>query len=285
MAEIPSKFRSALNKWTSSRWFLLSLAGLGFLLPLIEPFILLLGGNSIANSLWPHAIRSLSWSFILREYSLLIFLCSIALTTTVLLLLKHEPKTWIRNIAIFSSGCIIGMILVFMLLDIAYLRGAFLLLPTLYGIILFNLLVVAGGIPKLPRRSFELSSKINRSLHLIGVLVAVWLVIPGLSAFAGLSPTPPEAPSSGYGSSPGPYDTTTTILPYSMPQEVEEIRGTYEEDIEFSIHLTVPINVNSTDLPLAIIAHGFANPFFETYVDWIEHLAAKGMVVAFIQYP
>jgi len=172
-----------------------------------------------------------------------------------------------------------------MLLDIAYLRGAFLLLPTLYGIILFNLLVVAGGIPKLPRRSFELSSKINRSLHLIGVLVAVWLVIPGLSAFAGLSPTPPEAPSAGYGSSPGPYDTTTTILPYSMPQEVEEIRGTYEEDIEFSIHLTVPIDVNSTDFPLAIIAHGFANPFFETYVDWIEHLAAKGMVVAFIQYP
>jgi hypothetical protein len=285
MAEIPSKSRSAFNKWTSSRWFLLSLAGLGFLLPLIEPFILLLAGNNIANSLWPHAIRSLSWSFTLREYSLLIFLCSIALTTTVLLLLKHEPRTWVRNTAIFFSGSIIGMILVFVLLDIAYLCGAFLLLPTLYGIILFNLLAIAGGIPKIPQRGSKLSSKINRSLHVIGVLIAVWLVIPGLTAFAGLSPTPPEAPSSGYGSSPGPYDTQTTVFPYPMPDEVEEIRGTYEEDIEFSIHLTVPQNTNFTNLPLAIIAHGFANPFFETYVDWIEHLAAKGMVVAFIQYP
>ena len=50
------------------------------------------------------------------------------------------------------------------------------------------------------------------------------------------------------------------------------------------MYIAQPIS-HEGDLPLAIILHGFANPFFESYVDWVTELASRGVVVAYIQYP
>ena len=35
---------------------------------------------------------------------------------------------------------------------------------------------------------------------------------------------------------------------------------------------------------MAILLHGFASPSFDSYHDWVEHLAARGVAVAYIQY-
>ena len=287
MAEISSRLRDALSKWSSSKWFPLSLAIIGFLIPLLEPLYLLAIGKNIASALWPHALSSLTWTNFLRDYSMIIFILMILVTCIVISLRKRQLSIWIKYCSILSCGIIFSLIFVFMLLDIAYLGGAFLLLPTMYGALLANLLILADGAPKLPKRGDLISSKINRILHLCGVLLATWLVIPGITAYAGLSPSPPSIPEGTYGSDPGPYDYETTIHPYVMPEEVQEIRGDIEGDIEFSVYLTLPVsqNTNFSKLPLAILLHGFASPGFETYEDWVAHLAAKGMAVAYIQYP
>ena len=47
MAEISSRLRDALSKWSSSKWFPLSLAIIGFLIPLLEPLYLLAIGKNI----------------------------------------------------------------------------------------------------------------------------------------------------------------------------------------------------------------------------------------------
>ena len=247
----------------------------GFFLVLLEPIILLLGGDDIGGALWPHAIRALSWSFILRELHLMIFAISIVITGLVIL--KRDWKNdWKRRIVSLSIGAIMGLILIFLLLDIAYLRGAFILLPTAYGILLLNMLIINWGLPSNPANWED--SKVGRSIHILGIIFAVWLIAPGLSAMAGLSPSPPE-----WDGGLGPHEFTTEISAYTMPAEVESIRGEYEADITFSVYLTIP-DVNG-EMPLAIILHGFANPQFSTYEDWVAHLASRGMAVAFIQYP
>ena len=52
-----------------------------------------------------------------------------------------------------------------------------------------------------------------RTLHVLGVFFAAWLVMPGVPALAGFAPTPPAAPTMGYGSVPGPY----TLEQYRSP--------------------------------------------------------------------
>ena len=92
----------------------------------------------------------------------------------------------------------------------------------------------------------------------------------------------------GYGAEAGPFDRTTVRYAYDLPDEVVAIQGPTEEDIEFSVYLTLPHLPEEPGIegvPLAILFHAFNNPSIDSYTDWIDHLSAKGMVVAYIQYP
>ena len=112
--------------------------------------------------------------------------------------------------------------------------------------------------------------------------------MPGVPAMIGIAPSPPEVPPFGYGSSPGPFETTMTVHPYEMPQMVDEIIMDEEQDIEFSVYLTLPELAPELPLdtiPLALLSHGWGYPVYDEYTDWISYLAARGIAVAFVQYP
>jgi hypothetical protein len=141
--------------------------------------------------------------------------------------------------------------------------------------------------PHIPRDSTK--ARLSKHvLHIAGVFFAAWLVMPGIPALIGMAPSPPSAPTLGYGAEPGPFETSMSIHPYTMPDAVAEIQDSSEADIDFSIYLTLPTLPNDIVLdsvPLAILTHGWGYPTYEEYTDWIAHLSAKGMAVAFIQYP
>ena len=59
-------------------------------------------------------------------------------------------------------------------------------------------------------------------------------------AVIGFAPSPPDAPSMGYGSFPGPYTVEQYRSPYVMPDEVASVQGDLEDDIEFSVYITLP---------------------------------------------
>ena len=157
------------------------------------------------------------------------------------------------------------------------LRDAFLLLPTIYGFIILCTALIIGGTPTNPFN--KANNTKDRTTHFLLVLLAVWLISPGLSAMAGLSPSPPELDLG-----PEKYSVTTNVHEYPMPEEVASIQGDYEEDVTFSVYLTLP-DGHQGEMPLALILHGFANPFFKSYVDWVETISSRGIAVAFVQYP
>ena len=252
------------------------LFGAGFIFALLEPLILLALGDDLGGAFWPMAKRSLEWTYFLRENHSLIFAFFI-LAIPFSYFRSDKASNLEKVIAIFVTGFVFGLLSIFMLLNWAYYRDAFLLLPTTYGFIILCCAMIIRGIPKNPFK--DTKDRFSNIAHILLVLVAVWLISPGITAMAGLSPSPPKLQMEN-----GLYEVEIKDYEYPMPEEVSSIQGDYEEDVVFSVYIALPKDHDGM-MPLAIILHGFANPFFESYVDWVETLASRGTAVAFIQYP
>ncbi len=250
---------------------------LGVLLPFLEPLTLLLLGDDLGGAFWPMAIRTLEFTMLLRENRSILFAIILLSTVTGLYTGRSENK-FTTVLSSFILGLTIGLFAIFVLLDMAYIRGAFLLLPTVYG---FIILICSIKIFGRPRNIFTgTRSKVSGLLNYSLVLFAVFLITPGLEAISGLAPQPPELVLTEE-----KFSIETEVHQYPMPNEVEEIRGDIEGDIDFSIYLVRPEKSQSEESPLAILLHGFANPGYSSYTDWAETLAKRGVTVAYIQYP
>ena len=266
---------------------------LGAVIALSESIYLLLLGEPIQNAIWPQAIRTLAWTFFLRQHiATITVLSAIILALSIWVAIRKQRGVQLHPLAIVCLLMLIGAIfaswIIFLLMDIRYIRGAFLLLPTIYGVLLLSAAIAVKGPPHLPKREQSKTEKTYTVLHLCTIFFAAWLVMPGIPALIGIAPSPPDTPSMGYGAQPGPFDSASIQYPYPIPELVSEIQGPTEEDIEFSVYLhlpQLPSDPGIEGVPLAILFHAFNNPSIESYSDWIDHLVGKGMVVAYIQYP
>lgn len=283
---------SAWAKFSSSNSFFPILYLIGIVLSVAEPILRYVSGKNVSDSIWPHAYRTLTWTMSLRANIFTLTLLMSVLLFLTFLVLQRQIKgqvnpIWANTVGVLLLGLLTGFLILFFALDQYYLRGAFLLLPTLYGFLFLSLLLMVGGFPHIPKDGKPLQVS-KHVLHIAGVFFAAWLVMPGIPALVGMAPSPPAAPTIGYGADPGPFTTSLSIHPYTMPQEVEDIREETEGDIDFSVYLTLPYlprDIPPQAIPLAVLSHGWGYPVYDEYTDWIAHLSAKGMAVAFIQYP
>ena len=188
---------------------------LGILVSIAEPIYLLITGSSVGGALWPMALSALDWTFYLREWRSELFGVILILTAIILTKCKDRGNLE-KSIATVVLGIVSGYLLVFLLLDIAYLRGGFILLPTVYGFIILYCVLIIGGLPKNPFN--KENKKLNRTLHIGFVFISVWLIGPGISAMAGLSPSPPEL-----NLEKGQYSVNTTVHEYPMPNHPARI--------------------------------------------------------------
>lgn len=266
---------------------------LGAIIALSESIYLLLLGEPVQNAIWPQAIRTLAWTFFLRQHIATIAVFSgLILATSIWAALRKQKGKELHPLLAIGLMMLIGSVLaswvIFLLMDIRYIRGAFLLLPTIYGVLLLASAIAVRGPPHLPKQEQNKTQKAYTVLHLCTIFFAAWLVMPGIPALIGIAPSPPDAPTMGYGAQAGPFDSVSVQYPYPIPELVSDIQGPTEEDIDFSVYLFLPQLPNDPGIegvPLAILLHAFNNPSADSYMDWIEHLVGKGMVVAYIQYP
>ena len=284
---------SAISRFVKSPLLGFFLFLFGVIVALFETIYLLILGNTLENAVWPLAIRTLEWTMVLRNnVPAVTTFAGLILAASMWLMVRRQQNKPINAgfayAAIICSGFIIGSYGVFVIMDLRYLRGAFLLLPTIYGVLLFSSAIIARGVPKLPKSKESGLDNFYSLSHLFAVFLAAWLMMPGIPALVGMAPSPPAKPIFGYGGEPGPFLEVLEIYPYELPENVTAIQGDTEEDIEFSIYLSIPIlpeDPGIDGVPLAILFHAFNNPSRDSYTDWIERLVGKGMVVAYIQYP
>ena len=288
-----SKAVSFLNRFSSSPSYPAVMIAFGAFVAMAESLLLLIQGESIENAVWPQAVRTLSWTFILREnVGIIALFCATFLAFCVYSSIQyHKGRRLSKPVqGLFFSliGAVIASWILFVIMDYRYIRGAFLLLPTMYGVVLLGTTIAVRGPPGLPDSSQDWKGKGAAIIHVFTVFLAAWLVMPGIPALIGIAPSPPLAPTMGYGAEAGPFDRTTIRYAYELPDEVLAIQGPTEEDIEFSVYLTLPHLPEEPGIegvPLGILFHAFNNPSIDSYTDWIDHLSAKGMAVAYIQYP
>ena len=279
------------STWRTSNWWQSVLFSLGFFLGLSEVIVRLAQGTGAVDAIWPHAVRSLEWTVVLRsstEQTLILFMAVPVFGYLVnRWKSEHERERGINEVLMTLLGLISGLIAIHFVMDVFYLKGAFLMLPMFYAWMLLWLLLLRSGMPRLRSTASEGIAP-GRVIHLMGVFLAAWMLMPGVPALVGFAPSPPDAPTIGYGSSPGPYETMRYSEPYTIPSDVAAIQGDREDDVLFSVHVTLPIIPEGTTvetLPLGILLHGFGYPDLDAYTYWIDHLAAKGMAVALLQYP
>ena len=264
----------------------------GALASIAQPIVLLLAGKDVNDAIWPHAYRALQATMLLRENLTLMFFCTLMLFFASLVAVQNKLKgkplpPVLHRSLLFAIGLFSGFTVLYFLLDVYYLRGAFLLLPTMYGVILFTSVLSVRGLPTLPMGDSK-KSFLSSLVHVGAIFFAAWLLMPGIPAMIGIAPSPPDAPRVGYGAEPGPFDTTMSVHPYEMPEDVAKIIMEQEEEIDFSVYLTLPEldpDLPLDTVPLALLSHGWGYPVYEEYTDWIAHLSARGIAVAFVQYP
>ena len=275
-----------------SRYLNPGLVFFGFIVAVIQPIFLSFSGEEINNAIWPHAYRALQATLFLGENVTLMTFCILVMLFSSFVAVQNnfkgkEPNILVQRTLLFTLGLVSGFTVLYFLLNTYYLRGAFLLLPTVYGVVLLCTILSLGGLPSLPGKDSS-KSITSSTVHFASIFFAAWLVMPGIPAMIGFAPSPPDAPIIGYGADPGPFDTTMTVHKYAMPEEVASIIMSEEEDIDFSVYLTLPElspDLPLSTIPLALLSHGWGYPVYEEYTDWIAHLSARGMAVAFVQYP
>ena len=103
-------------------------------------------------------------------------------------------------------------------MDARYLRGAFLILPTVYGVLLLSSCLIATWHSQVAPKENKKLENFYSVGHLICVFFAAWLIMPGLPAMMGFAPSPPPKPNFGYGSEPGPFEEVLFTYQYDLPK-------------------------------------------------------------------
>ena len=212
---------SFIHRFASSSKFPAAMIALGAFTAMAESLFMLIQGQSIENAVWPQAVRTLSWTFFLREnVALIALLSALFLGCCVYASIQHHrgrslPKA-VQAVAYTIIGAVFASWIIFVLMDYRYIRGAFLLLPTIYGVLLLGSALAIRGPPSLPEGTQNWKEKGTSILHILTIFLAAWLVMPGIPALIGIAPSPPSAPVMGYGAEQAfRSDNTSICLPFA----------------------------------------------------------------------
>ena len=209
-----------LHRFADSPQFPLAMMALGGFVAWAESLLMLVQGESIENAIWPQAVRTLSWTFILRENVLSIAFLS-ALFLGFVSTLPFNITGDIVSTSQFKQSSFTDW-RCFRIMD--HLRFDGLPLhPWSLSHASYNLRrgspwfsLAVRGPPGLPDSTQDWKGKTKTVLHVATVFLAAWLVMPGIPALIGIAPSPPLAPTMGYGAEAGPFDRTTSTLCLSI---------------------------------------------------------------------
>lgn len=272
-----------------STWFA---AICGFMVSILYLIIGLIFGISIENTLWALMISmAIAGLFLRMIIGWLAVIAFIALSFTILLSLRIRGHRFVSRhqwITAFIIGSTLPLVMAYLYFDIGVFRGAVMTVPFVLGMVLLSAtishIIVHEKLSKMdPSLIVKSDSPILISLFSV-ILLSLILILPNLSAVAGLKPEPPSRPTTGYGSGIMPYDVEAFSLEASYSTEISE--WWFEEEVtrNWKVHIYLPVNYESEEIGLAIFLHGFGGTDIENYHDTMVSLAGQGLVAIFPEY-
>ncbi len=268
--------------------FQLLWVAIGFTLGLVIIWWPMLNGTTLFNALFAYILASIGYAMGARDYVgwvpfLAIILVGIAGFTGRDLHQKPAEKAF-KCFTAFVIGWALSRAIIYFLLDIAFFRGSIAMLPFMFGSILLTGIV---GNMAINRPNFRMK-KILNLWHIFSygstLFVALFLILPNLIAVAGLLPTPPETPSTGYGSVDSPYQVEEFFLSPEYPENMTGWWDDWAQEQEWKVYVFVPVGLESESAGVAVYLHGYQGEKIEYYRDIMVSLAGQGLVAIFPQY-
>ena len=252
----------------------------------------MLFGISIESSLWDLMILMAVTELLLRMITgWLAVMALIGISLTILLSLRirgHRFASRHQWLTAFIIGGTFSLIIAFFIFDREVFVGAVMTVPFVLGVVLLS--AMTSHLIVHEKTSEVYSSLISKShfalkFSTLSVLVmSLILILPNLSAVAGLKPEPPSRPTSGYGSGIMPYEVEYISVEASYPTEISDWWFEAEVTRNWKVHLYLPVDYDSEELGLAIFLHGFSGTDIENYHDTMVSLAGQGLVAVFPEY-
>ncbi len=188
----------------------------------------------------------------------------------------------------FVIGLVVALSIVFMLLDVAFFLGAILTMPFILGAVL--LAATSGHAAAHPVIGTVDRSRLGRpeipniTGLLITGLLGLLLLLPNLTAMAGLEETPPARPDSGYGSGDMPFEVAHFSHSVDYPDNVTVWWDETAKAYDWRVHIHAPIDYDEETIGVAILLHGYSGEEAVLYEDSMISLAGQGLIAIFVQY-
>ena len=262
---------------------------------LVSGLFLLIGkifGVSIESSLWNLMIlMAVTGLFLRLVVGWLAIIAFIALSLTILLSIRirgHRLASYHQWVTSFIMGGTISLVIAYFIFDITVFRGAVMTVPFVLGMVLLSAMISHLIVHEKTSKIYSsLISKSDLTLKFSSfsvLLLSLILILPNLSAVAGLKAEPPSRPTSGYGSGIMPYEVEYFSVEASYPTEISDWWFEDEVTRNWKIHVYLPVDYDSDKIGLAIYLHGFSGTDIENYHDTMISLAGQGLVAIFPEY-
>ena len=277
------------RKMLTTTWFA---AICGFLVSGLFLAIAKVFGISIESSLWNLMILMAITGLLLRLIvGWLAIIAFIALSFTIILSLRirgHRFASRHQWITSFIIGGTISLVIAYFYFDMTVFRGAVMTVPFVLGMILLSAMISHSIVhEKISKMDSSLITKSDSPIliSLFSVLLlSLILILPNLSAVAGLKPEPPLRPTTGYASGIMPYEVESFSLEVSYSTEISDWWFEDEATRNWKVHMYLPVDYDSEKIGLAIYLHGFSGTDIENYHDTMVSLAGQGLVAIFPEY-
>jgi hypothetical protein len=265
---------------------------IGFFVGSSVIWVPLLSGKNLGNAVFDFAYAVIESTVMLRSFVGWLAFAGILLIGTTgyagFRLRKHAKAQLFLQSTAFVLGLTVSLSIVYFLLDLGFFLGAILTMPFILGAMM--LAATAGHAAAHPVLGQSKRSEIGRAEIpsiaglSITALIALVLLIPNLTAIAGLEPTPPAAPTSGYGSGESPYEVNHFSQSVVYPENVTGWFDKAADAYDWKIHIYAPKNYDRNSIGVAILLHGYTGEDATLYEDSMQTLAGQGLIAIFVQY-
>ncbi len=250
----------------------------------------ILSGASLYSALFDFAYASIDFAFAAR--SLVGWLAFLAIVLVCMSgwighhLRDREGGHWFRRFTAFVIGWALARAIIFRLLDQGFFLGAIVTMPFTTGA--FMLAAIVGHIASHKKLSRGLEGAKEYPISAVSIAtvlgISLLLTLPNLTAMAGLLPSPPPRPESGYGSAEFPYEVREHVFSTEYPESITQWWDEESQEYEWNIHVFVPFGIEEESVGVAIMLHGHDGEELDIYRDTLESLAGQGLVAIFPQY-
>jgi len=293
--------KEKLNLIISTRLLIL----LGFIIGFGPVIVLLFSGLNIEDALFEFAYYRIESALSLRQLEGYIIPLGLTIFISKQLIFEKTNITEkiSKDISLAISQLLLGYFLaystLFLLLDLSFFFGSVASMPFVLGffIILIVVDMISSNNELIDALKISFNDKKNNFSKMqiiaiieVGLLLAAGLALalPNTWDMSGLAANQPEIESGHWGNMDSQYAMIETTIPVFTSQPEFQYWPSDDDGSDWNVHIFIPSisesELESKQLGVAILLHGYGGADVEVYRDTLELLSSRGLVVIFPQY-